>query len=91
MARAMAEGLVRCPDVQIIHPVDGNEVFAAMPDAIVDRLSAQGFKFTRNWRPEPRHHRFVASWASTRADVNALVQACSQPHAKKQREQALNR
>lgn len=91
MAKALAEGLARCPDVRIIHPVDGNEVFAAMSDEIVDRLFADGFKFTRNWRSEPRHHRFVASWASTRADVNALVQACSQPHEKTLRGRALNR
>lgn len=77
VAKALANRLAACPGVKIVHPVDGNEVFATMPDALADFLFEKGFRFTRDWRLEPRHHRFVASWASSFDDVEALVSACS--------------
>ncbi len=76
MARLLADGLVTCPEATVVHPVDGNEVFLELPDAVADALEAKGFKFTRNWCKRPPHHRFVFSWASSSDDVAMLVAAC---------------
>lgn len=73
MARKLSEGLAKIPGVEIINPTDANEVFVAMPDALADGLNAAGFKFHRNWRPEPVHHRFVMSWAAREDDIDALL------------------
>jgi threonine aldolase len=77
MARRLAEGLCRLPDVRLVHPVEGNEVFAELPLAVEDALVRRGCRFQRNWRPEPRHHRFVCSWAIEAAHVDELLAVCS--------------
>jgi threonine aldolase len=73
MARELASGLAALPGVELIHPVEGNEVFVKMPEPMVDVLSDEGVRFQRGWRPEPLHHRFVCSWATSMDQVNAAV------------------
>lgn len=73
MARRLAEGLGDLPGVELVHPVEGNEVFAILPPDVTERLVDAGCKFQRDWRPEPHHHRFVCSWATTEDQVNELV------------------
>jgi len=73
MARALAEGLAALPGVTLVHPVEGNQVFAQMPEPMVERLVAHDCKFQRDWRQEPRHHRFVCSWATSEEQVARLV------------------
>lgn len=75
-ARRMSEGLARIDGVTLVHPTEGNEVFVAMPDAMVDALAAAGCKFQRDWRLHQRHHRFVTSWATTDEDVDRLLEVC---------------
>jgi threonine aldolase len=82
-ARRLAEGLAAAADVRLAWPVDGNEVFAAMPEALEKRLLAEGFRFYR-WRSEsmapdgkPRPGevlcRLVCSWRTRPEDVDALI------------------
>lgn len=60
-----------------LHPIEANEVFAPLPPLVVDRLHGRGWHFygfigDGGWR-------FVCSWDSTEADVDALladVRAC---------------
>ena len=73
MARDLAKGFQALPGVELIHPVEGNEVFAQMPESMASALSDQGVRFQRGWRPEPRHHRFVCSWATNLVHVNEVV------------------
>ncbi len=73
MARQLSRGLSNLPGVELMHPVEGNEVFVKMPDSMVNRLVERGCKFQRDWRPEPNHHRFVCSWATSLEQVNALI------------------
>lgn len=75
-ARRMSEGLARVDGVTLVHPTEGNEVFVAMPDAMVDALVASGCKFQRDWRLHPRHQRFVTSWATGDQDVDRLLELC---------------
>jgi len=73
MARQLSQGLASLPGVELVHPVEGNEVFVRMPERMVNRLSEGGCKFQRDWRPEPHQHRFVCSWATSLEQVNALI------------------
>ena len=73
MARQLSQGLAKLPGVELMHPVEGNEVFVSMPEAMVNRLVELGCKFQRDWRPEPRQHRFVCSWATSPEQVTALI------------------
>jgi len=45
VAARLAEGLAALPGVQILMPVQANEVFVAMPPALVSRLRAAGYEF----------------------------------------------
>ena len=75
-ARRMSEGLARIDGVTLVHPTEGNEVFAAVPDTMVDALADAGCKFQRDWRLHPRHHRFVTSWATKDEDVDRMLAVC---------------
>jgi threonine aldolase len=73
MARRLADGLGELPGAGLVHPVQGNEVFVSLPEAITERLVAAGCRFQRDWRPEPHHHRFVCSWATSPEQVDGLL------------------
>jgi threonine aldolase len=75
-ARRMCEGFARMDGITLVHPTEGNEVFVAMPDTMLDALVAAGCKFQRDWRLHPRHHRFVTSWATADEDVDRLLELC---------------
>ena len=73
MARKLSQGFARLPGAALVHPVEGSEVFVQLPESVVDQLSTRGCKFQRDWRPEPHHHRFVCSWATTDEQVEATL------------------
>lgn len=83
MATALAAGLAGIPGVQLVQPVDANELFVAMPEALVAALEADGFHFYR-WpfpgMPSAVVIRLVTSFASVADDVAALV-AAARSHA----------
>ncbi|MFT3725533.1 MAG: beta-eliminating lyase-related protein [Hyphomonadaceae bacterium] len=68
-ATALSEALVKA-GAELVHPVDGNEVFAKLPPGAADRLSKAGATFY----PWPDgSHRFVCSWATTQNEVADLA------------------
>jgi threonine aldolase len=78
MAIKMAQGLKSVAGAQLLHPVDANEVFVALPEATVDALEKQAFKFYR-W---PLHVsesgvaiRLVTSYATPPAHVDEFIAA----------------
>jgi threonine aldolase len=75
-ARRLADGFSALPGTALIHPVEGNEVFVSMPDRITDALLAAGCMFQKDWRPEPRHNRFVCSWATSDEMVDRALEVC---------------
>ncbi len=77
MARQLSQGLAKLPGVELMHPVEGNEVFVKMPEPTINRLLKHGCKFQRDWRPEPHQHRFVCSWATSLEQVAALISIAS--------------
>lgn len=84
-AARLAAGLSRAPGLRLEHPVEANEVFAAWPRAAHVRATAAGARYylwsfeapqaqTLEGPPEDAvSARLVCSWATTEAEVDALV------------------
>jgi threonine aldolase len=73
MARRLADGLAAVAGIEILHPVDANEIFLTLPLAVADGLEAEGVRFYR-WTQGPRPMiRLVASFETTAAEVDAVL------------------
>jgi len=71
-AQELANVLCELPGVALAYPVEGNEVFAVLPDLIAERLRSSGAKFY----PWPGgSYRFVCAWTTTVQDIDALRDA----------------
>jgi threonine aldolase len=76
MAQRLSEGLGQLPGVDLLHPVEANEVFAALPAATADALEQAGFAFYRWGAPDARERvrvRLVASWNTAQPDVERFL------------------
>jgi threonine aldolase len=78
MAGALARGLHEVSGVHLLQPVEANEVFVAMPEALVTALERDQFQFYR-WPfaglRDAVAIRLVTSYATTDADVAAFLAA----------------
>jgi threonine aldolase len=77
LATRLAEGLQQ-RGIPLLQRVEANEVFAALPQTLIDTLRAQGFEFYE-W-PAPPHLgspvvRLVTAYDMVAADVDALLAA----------------
>jgi len=75
MAARMAEGLGALPGVELLHPVDANEIFARLPKATIAGLRARGFAFYDWGPPENCGVRLVAAFNTDPKDVEAFLSA----------------
>ena len=80
MALRMAQGLRAIPGAKLLHPVEANELFVALPEETVRSLESQGFYFYR-W---PLHAaesgvtiRLVTCFATSGADVDEFIAAAA--------------
>jgi threonine aldolase len=78
MAARMAQGLNAVQGARLLHPIEANELFVALPEKTVAALERQAFKFYR-W---PLHAdsagvaiRLVTSYATQSADVEEFIAA----------------
>jgi threonine aldolase len=78
MASRMAQGLKSVAGARLLHPVEANEVFVALPEAAVAALEKQAFKFYR-WPLYAADKgvaiRLVTSYATPGADVDEFIAA----------------
>lgn len=74
MATRLADGLSSLPGARLVHPVQANELFVALPEQITAGLEAQGFGFYRWDGPVIR---LVTAWNSDQGHVDALVEAAN--------------
>jgi threonine aldolase len=88
MAMRMAQGLETVPGAKLLHPVQANELFVALPEDTVNKLEMQGFYFYR-W---PLHTaesgvtvRLVTCFATSSADVDEFIAAAAAAAAIKPR------
>ncbi|MCC7275892.1 MAG: low specificity L-threonine aldolase [Alphaproteobacteria bacterium] len=72
LARRLAEGLAALPGVKLHVPVEANELFVELPDAVISRLEAERFLFARRG---PRLIRLVCRHDGTDAEVDQLLSA----------------
>ncbi|OYW42505.1 MAG: threonine aldolase [Rhodobacterales bacterium 12-64-8] len=72
-ANASAQGLAEvllAKGGELVHPVDGNEIFARLPEAVTSRLRAAGASFY-DW-PDGSN-RFVCSWNTPPEEIAAAA------------------
>ena len=74
VARELGELLARVPGADILHPVEGNIVFAALPDRPVQALAAAGIQFRSRGRLADGREwfRLVPSFRTDPQEVRAL-------------------
>ncbi len=72
-ARRLADGLASIPGITLAAPCEANLVFAEIPETVSAGLAADGFAFAI-WR-DGNLTRLVPSFATTDADVDALLAA----------------
>lgn len=73
-ATRLAAGLGQIDGVQILHPVQANEVFAKLPKPLVRGLREAGFAF-HDWPGRPGVYRLVAPWCIESGDVDRFLAA----------------
>jgi threonine aldolase len=77
-AQALAEGIEGIPDVQLVHPVQANEVFLRLAPALASGLRDAGFEFYRSPRTEDCY-RFVTAFDTPMSAVESLLQSLRAP------------
>lgn len=71
--KRLAAALLGFAGVELVNPIEANQVFVTMPQALVDYLRGAGVNFDVDWRTYPlRHHRFSASFATQADEVDTL-------------------
>ncbi len=71
-ASELAAHLTAHPGAELAYPVQGNEVFAVLPDGLAQRLDDNGAKFY----PWPGgSHRFVCSWQTSSEQIKRFASA----------------
>ena len=73
MASRLAAGLAEVPGVRITQPVEANAVFAVVPDDVAEDVR-RAFRFY-DWDARAGERRWMCSFDTTEADVDAFVAA----------------
>jgi threonine aldolase len=75
MAARAAAGLARLANqgVALVHPVEANELFVRLPEAVGQGLTADGFLFHGWGAPADGVIRLVTAWCTEPADIDALL------------------
>ncbi len=74
MAAKLADGLTSIPGVKLLHPVEANEIFAELPEAVIQELYGEGFQFYR-WEGEGSTIvRLVTAFNTKEEDVAAFIE-----------------
>ncbi|MDJ0951443.1 MAG: low specificity L-threonine aldolase, partial [Alphaproteobacteria bacterium] len=80
MARRLADGLGAVEGARLLHPVEANEIFVALPEPVIRGLEGDGFLFYR-WEGEGSTTlRLVTAFSSRQEDVDAFA-AAARRHA----------
>lgn len=80
MARLLADRLSGAPGVELTQPVQTNAVFARLAPAAIERLQARFAFYT--WNHQEHVVRWMTSFATTKAEVEAFAEAVRQEAAR---------
>jgi threonine aldolase len=72
-ARRLSEGLAKLPGARLLHPVEANEIFIALPEPVIVGLEQAGFKFYRWIEEGPGILRLVTAFNTDPAHVTEFV------------------
>lgn len=76
MAQALRDGLAGKAGVNLLHPVEANELFVTLPKALANRLMAKGHRFYP-WPNEGADaYRLVTSFSTTETEVAEFLGDC---------------
>lgn len=75
MAKTLAQGLVGLPGVTLCYPVEANELFIQLPEAVISRLLADGFYFYRWGGEHSTTIRLVTAFNTDESDVITFIDA----------------
>jgi len=75
MAARLAEGLATIPGVRLTHPVEANELFPSIPEAIRNGLRRDGFEFYDWPDAGPDGVRLICAFESREEDVEAFLKS----------------
>jgi threonine aldolase len=73
MAARLSQGLLRLPQVSLLHPVEANEVFVQLPQKVIAGLRAAGFNFYDWTDGPPGTVRLVTAFNTEPAHADAFV------------------
>ena len=76
-ADALSAGLGRLAGVEVLYPVEANEVFVRMPPPLADGLKEAGYEF-HLWPGSRDHYRLVACFATRVDEVNTFLATARQ-------------
>ena len=82
MAARLADGLRAVPGARLQHPVEANELFVELPDAVIRGLLADGFQFYRWDHEQSVVIRLVTAFDTAPAAVEAFL-ASARRHAER--------
>jgi threonine aldolase len=72
MAKRLGEGVRKLSGVSVVHDVQTNSVFAAIPESIVNKMYERGWKFYTHVGSEGEA-RLMCSWDTSPEDVDQFV------------------
>jgi threonine aldolase len=75
MAQRLAAGLREIPGAVFSHPVEANELFVTLPEAVIQGLLADGFLFYRWPGDDASLIRLVTAFNTAEGSVDAFVKA----------------
>jgi threonine aldolase len=75
MANKLSKGLAALTGIELAYPTQSNEIFAHMSRETIQRMAAAGYTVTEGELDETAPPRFVTSWNTTEAEVEALLSA----------------
>ncbi|HAA30426.1 MAG TPA: low specificity L-threonine aldolase [Cyanobacteria bacterium UBA8553] len=75
MAKKLAQELVELPGVKLCYPVEANEIFIELPEAVIHGLLADGFYFYRWGGQDSTTIRLVTAFNTKEIDVTTFIEA----------------
>ncbi len=77
MAARLVAGLAALPGAALAHPVQGNELFITLPEAVLGQMADAGAVFHRWGGPESRTIRLVTAFDTEATAVDAVIEAAA--------------
>jgi threonine aldolase len=74
MSQRLADGLASIEGVELVYPVEANEIFVTIPEEAIVALQNAGFGFYRWARPHPNTIRLVTAFNTRQEDVEAFIE-----------------